>query len=195
MVNLAIEELSYSVDASGFIRPEIRVRNLGTRLERKFNIEINAALESSMREEWTGLLLPGQSQQYKLKSSFLADTAAQNFFCLSIISQDQPDDADLSNNRTCINYGFSESLVIGNIFPNPVRSSFQLPLLSQDEGSCLIQLIDQNGKLIFEVNALLNPGLNLVSVAPPPLPSGSYNLLVNRGGQIRARALLFFDAN
>ena len=195
MVNLAIEELSYSVDASGFIRPEIRVRNLGTRLERKFNIEINAALESSMREEWTGLLLPGQSQQYKLKSSFLADTATQNFFCLSIISQDQPDDADLSNNRTCINYGFSESLVIGNIFPNPVRSSFQLPLLSQDEGSCLIQLIDQNGKLIFEVNALLNPGLNLVSVAPPPLPSGSYNLLVNRGGQIRARALLFFDAN
>jgi PKD repeat protein len=130
MVNLALEDLSYSVDPSGFVRPEITVRNLGTRLERKFNIEINAALESSLREEWTGLLLPGQSQQYKLKSSFLADTATQNFFCLSIISQDLPDDVDLTNNRACINYGFSESLIIGNIYPNPVRNSFQLPLLS-----------------------------------------------------------------
>jgi PKD repeat protein len=190
-VNLSIENISYSVDAGGYVRPVLVVRNLGTRLERKFDIEINAALETSLREEWSGLLLPGQAQEYVMKSSFQADTLQQNFFCLRLLSQGNLPDVDESNNEACKAYGFIDSWDIGNIYPNPVVNNFYVPVLCKDPGLFQLELLDAGGKIVFEVMAETSTGLHLVLVSPPPLSSGTYHLRVSRGGEFKSKELIF----
>lgn len=190
-VNLSIENISYSVDAGGYVRPVLVVRNLGTRLERKFDIEINAALETSLREEWSGLLLPGQAQEYVMKSSFQADTLQQNFFCLRLLTQGNLPDVDESNNEACKAYGFNDSWDIGNIYPNPVVNNFYVPVLSKDPGLFQLELLDAGGKIVFEAMAETSTGLHLVLVSPPPLSSGTYHLRVSRGGEFKSKELIF----
>lgn len=181
-INVSIEKLSYRIKPDGFIQPMVRIRNLGTRIERKMDIQLSAVLESNLREEWTGMLLPGQSEEYYMNSSFTTDTALKTFFCIDLLVPGPGEDIQRENNSGCLNFGTEQNLVVGQIFPNPSPGSFTLPVISADVFSCQILIIDNEGKTVMERNAELNPGLNLIKIDAGQLSASHYTLLVQSGG-------------
>jgi len=191
-IDMAIESINYSLTTDGFIRPNIRLRNFGTRIEQQFEIEINGIYDYPVREEWLGFLLPGQGKDYPLKSSFRVDTLRNKIFCVSVVVSSGIDE-NSSNNFLCKNFGIEGSFSLGKIYPNPAHNEVTIPIIAGNEANSEIFIVDAKGKILLQYSYPLKPGINFFQLSNLTLPSGVYILLLKSGGTQVAEKLLITD--
>ena len=73
----------------------------------------------------------------------------------------------------------SNEFVLGQNYPNPARDKTILPIVAPKEGKVLIEWFDINGKVIKQMDLMLDKGLNNIEVDCSNLPGGvlSYRVL------------------
>jgi CHRD domain len=71
-------------------------------------------------------------------------------------------------------------------FPNPILSgqSMQIQLYSLKSVNALFYLVDMNGRTVLEYPLVLNVGAQNHDMELPKLPSGSYQVVLERVGQV-----------
>jgi hypothetical protein len=70
-------------------------------------------------------------------------------------------------------------------FPNPVGEQLTVTIDAVDEGKGLLQLFDNNGKVIKQMSVMMQKGKNVFKMTLPGLASGQYELVATYGKGVR----------
>jgi PKD repeat protein len=176
--DLALLDLNPVINNKGFLEPEIRIANLGTRIINNFDVYLIINGENSISEDWNGTLLPGQTEVYRLKSGTKINIKENTYMCISVANPNQKTESDSTNNVLCKEL-LGDNLVLADISPNPAKESILAPIISPEAGKGNIYIYSKSGQLISENAIELMKGIQLVPINIKELNNGLYTLSVS----------------
>jgi PKD repeat protein len=176
--DLALLDISPVINNKGFLEPEIRIANLGTRIINNFDVYLIINGENSISENWNGTLMPGQNELYRLKSSAKINMNENFYTCISLANPNKKIESDTTNNILCKEL-LGDNLVLADISPNPANESILAPIISPDAGKGFIYIYSKSGQLVREHTIELIKGIQLVPVNIEDLNNGLYTLSVS----------------
>lgn len=134
-------------DSSGFINLKAQFFNNGTRVVRKIALDARVGNSIPVREEWSGVLGPGDFGEYTFISSFLKpDIDNIRLVCLDISALDSYGQQDIEpeNNATC--NSLINEFFIASVFPSPASDYVYADISVPDEGNVYISVLSREGK-------------------------------------------------
>ncbi len=152
--------------------------NVGTREVTSMEIIAEISNGSTVREQWTGILLPGESMIYTFNSSYqLKENDDFNFICIRTSKPNGETDNNPINNRKC--QSLINDFVLFNPYPNPSNGIINIQFNLGESKEVSLQIFSKDGKLIkqlFTGNAA--KGLNSKSFDISELAVGSYRIVL-----------------
>ncbi len=148
ILDLVLTQLMVS-DSGGYLRLSAQFFNNGTRNIRQIALDTRVGNNIPVREQWEGLLEPGQSGTYTFVSSFLKpDNNLVKLICMELSTLDTYNqlDANPSDNATC--YSMLDEFFIATVFPSPASTEVFADISIPDDGNVLMELYSREGKLL-----------------------------------------------
>ncbi|OFY10843.1 MAG: hypothetical protein A2W93_12540 [Bacteroidetes bacterium GWF2_43_63] len=152
ILDLVLTKLTVT-DSAGYLNLKAQFFNNGTRNIRKVALDARVGNNIPIREEWSGLLSPGQYNNYNFTASFLKpDISNIRLVCLDISTLDSygQEDTEPENNASC--HSLVEDFFIASVFPSPAADYVYADISIPDDGDVEISLVSRDGReLIKEV--------------------------------------------
>ncbi|MPM65289.1 hypothetical protein SDC9_112184 [bioreactor metagenome] len=146
VLDLMLTKLTVT-DSAGYLYLKAQFFNNGTRNIRKVALDARVGKNVPIREEWNGLLEPGQYNEYVFTASFLKpDVSNIRLVCLDISTLDSygQEDTEPQNNASC--HSLVEDFFIASVFPNPVSDNVYADISIPDDGDVNISLTGSEGR-------------------------------------------------
>jgi len=137
-------------DSAGYLNLKAQFFNNGTRNIRKVALDARVGNNIPIREEWSGLLEPGQYNAYNFTASFLKpDISNIRLVCLDISTLDSygQEDTEPENNASC--HSLVEDFFIASVFPSPATDEVYADISVPDDGDVAISLVGRDGREII----------------------------------------------
>ncbi|MCF8296735.1 MAG: PKD domain-containing protein [Saprospiraceae bacterium] len=177
----------YSEIKDNYISFSADLINLGTQKIKELSLLAKVNGENAIKEDWSGLLLPGENMNYKFNASYqLSDASSANFICVKAIVSGLQNDVNPENNEFC--KSIKDDFIVNEPYPNPVDNELILNFILPYNDKVEIQLFDSNGnyiKNVFSENC--NKGLNTLKLDLSTLNSGMYSFRIIYRDQLEIR--------
>ena len=145
ILDLMLTKLTVT-DSAGYLNLNAQFFNNGTRNIRKIALDARVGNNIPIREEWNGLLSPGQYNNYKFTASFLKpDISNVRLVCLDISTLDSygQEDTEPENNASC--YSLVEDFFIASVFPSPAVNNVYADISVPEDGDVEVSLLSSDG--------------------------------------------------
>ncbi|MCC6385695.1 MAG: PKD domain-containing protein [Bacteroidia bacterium] len=163
------------------------IRNKGNVMVSKFEYRAYTDRNSAINESWQGTvpLKPGENLVLPLNSRFVTIPGYNpGYYCLEILSVNQFQDADSSNNRMCAT--LDDTFGNLHINPSPVFNNAVLIFTVPSRGSVDICLYEVSGKLIYcQPNVEVLKGYNETMLSTASLAKGMYTITVQYNDELK----------
>ena len=123
--------------------------NLGTRSISNAYFMAKANGETLLREEWAGLLQPGNQNIYDFVADIDISSWDINYVCVEASIPGLEEDADPGNNEICIS--LIDGFKLFDIYPNPADNKIKVDYSLPYEGKVEIILYDTYGNKVREL--------------------------------------------
>ncbi len=136
------------------------------------NLKLN---QQSTREQWTGILQPGNIVPYTFHTQMLIPSSeALMYGCAEVESPLFTEETDLSNNQSCVS--LTENFTIINVYPNPsFEETLNLWVASPLESTATIRILSATGKEVSKWNDQpLKKGVTKIKLSLTDLSNGLY---------------------
>jgi len=157
-----------------------RIANLGTRQIDSVNIEARLADGTNFLEKHVSLIPNGPSgiQWYTFHASFLISSSSKlDYYCVKVSEPNGQSDDIPSNNEKC--FSRIKEMAVINPYPNPFTDNVIVRVILPYEDDLTLQLIDQLGKVQYQVSAeRVQKGLTEFNLNMSTLSDGIYTVLL-----------------
>lgn len=157
------------------------VINLGTDTIKSFNLAYRIEEDTPVAENFTKTLIPGDT--VVVAFSLNANLSGDGPFIIKVYGLNN-NDSYLKNDTTSLLIVNTAITPLENpdnkvtIMPNPFSSSFRILLDANAGEDVRINIFTMTGKNIWEEEARLIPGENILTVTPDNIPPGFYTLSI-----------------
>lgn len=155
------------------------VSNLGNEDALSFELKANLNSEGQFYNTFDDdTLKVGQTRTYTFNTKLDAGIVSPAFFCTEVISINNEQDINESNNKFCISSSTGYQII--NVYPNPFIQYLYAGINMTEKGSVDISITDLLGKTCLEnTSFLLKEGLNTLEIPVTGLNSSIYFLRIS----------------
>ena len=158
-----------------------QVINFGTDTVRSFNLAYTVNGDIPVSESFSKTIPPGDT----VTVAFSTDTnlSGDGSYLIKVFGFSN-NDGYLKNDTTSlliVNTDITSVENPGNkisVMPNPFLNTFRISFESDIKDDVTISIFNSLGKLLWEENAVLTPGENIITVTPENIPPGFYTLRI-----------------
>jgi len=159
-------------------------------------MDINGLIEngSSITENWSGIIQPGQKLMYEFSASYyLTSRINPGFYCVEALNPNNGFDENSDNNSKCAVTGTTFELY--SVYPNPfndqITVSFNLPL----EEVYNLRIHDALGKTVYKTeNQNGFKGYNKLTIPTLTFNKGIYAISIEYRNEIKVQSMSIIDA-
>ena len=173
VLDLIVNELQLN-EVAGYFEAFVTFTNFGNRNIESVQFDLEYVGKSTIREEWTGFLLPGDSDCYPFYSkSKKENTDDVNLVCVDAVLLNNNESDDNSNdNKQCITLEKEFDL----LYPiyNHESKTITLQLISDKEQKMNVYLYDLLGKILLQTEVTCNKGYNQIQIDVAQQQAGMY---------------------
>ena len=173
-IDIAVSNV-YSEIKDNYISFSADLINLGTQKIKELSLLAKVNGENAIKEDWSGVLLPGESMNYEFNAEYqLSDASSANFICVKANVLGLQNDINNDNDEFC--KSIKDAFIVNEPYPNPVEKELVLNFILPYNDKVEIQLFDSNGnyiKKVFSENCA--KGLNTLKLNLSTLNSGLYS--------------------
>ncbi len=181
-IDLALKKILHQ-DFNGYTKMGILLKNEGTVPLTNVLLKVNKAGIGIYQEEWTGMLLSGDSTVYVFHSMPLAvitdKDSIKNYICIEgkILQPTQFSEVSLYNNQICKALSAVEAIIM-EPYPNPVSDELMLRIIVPQDTEGKIEIVNTIGKLVYATKEIIfTKGLNEMEINTSDWAKGSYRIL------------------
>jgi len=134
------------VNESGFVQTNIVCTNIGTVPIYKLEFILQLANDATIKEQWEGVLQPGESMNYTITSQVqIADDLP--FACIDAQIVDEMNTV-LYSEQFC--KSFTSNFELLGMYPNPVKDILTVDYSLPNAGTVQFTIYDQSGKILSD---------------------------------------------
>lgn len=188
---VAVRKIFRSI-SGGQMSIGLEIENESNVALRNLSIGVKVGNLASLKEQWTGILLPGGILSYNFKSTVLiAQTQKIDYLCGSVELADPAKEISPSNNQICLSVDSSASLV--SLFPNPAVDEVGVELNLPQNEPIDLKIFDSMGKEVLAFRDE-NPGIGVYrkKFRIFDLASGVYAVWFRSGKQVQFKRLMVY---
>jgi hypothetical protein len=171
-----------------------KIINLGTDTVKNFNMAYQVNSKTRIIENFTKKINPGDTSVIAFSQP--ADLSGSGTYILKVYGLNNNDQYPVNDTTLLmiINTGiFSPVENASNrvkVFPNPFRNSFRIETESDIREEIKISIFGQTGRVLWEENQVLVPGINFVTITPETLRTGFYTLMISGKTTMKAARII-----
>ena len=171
----------YLEDINGFTNLGVEMKNEGAITMNQCNLWLKMLNSTLIQEQWSGELLPGESEIYIFTASPTSFVTLQDdnyqYICVEAQASNvfNIEDEDLSNNNICANLE-NNGVIFLPISPNPATNNITLTFYVPKDQGVMITMYDAEGRLIysFPTSEFLEAGMYSIDLNTSQYAAGSY---------------------